>query len=165
MSKTLKGESAAMLTPAVLQLLGPEYGEPARRAAVRMRARAHLLPGWRDGWYHHLLGYNAGLLKSADLLEKAGASRFNQCEAHFYIGLKALAAGDRAGAKQAFARSAGTGVFPYIEYMWSRAFLAWVDDPDWLAGLPAHRPAPARFAGGRPLPGPLPGGTASRRAP
>src|SRR5262249_39088768 len=138
------GGSNAALPPTILLLLGPKYRASARESFDRVAAQPHLIPGWRGRWYHHLLAYNTGRLRAAELLGRAGACRANQCEAHFYIGMHALAAGDRARARDCFARSYETGVFTYIEYMWSRAFLACVEDPNWLPWIPAHKPAPAR---------------------
>jgi hypothetical protein len=40
--------------------------------------------------------------------------------------------GKRAEAKVCFTRSYETGVFNYSECVWSRAFLACIDDPAWL---------------------------------
>jgi lipoprotein NlpI len=58
------------------------------------------------------------------------------CEAHIYIGLGKLAEGKRADAKACFRRSMDTGVFFFGEYMYSRAFLARIDDPEWLLWCP-----------------------------
>jgi hypothetical protein len=78
-----------------------------------------------------LLAFHAGLIDNKELLPKSGASRFNLCEAHCDIGLGRLAEGKRAQAKACFRRSMATGVFSFDEYIWSRAFLARIDDPDW----------------------------------
>jgi tetratricopeptide (TPR) repeat protein len=125
------------LPPTVLFLLGPKYLDKARQANQDVRDRfAKLIPNWRNRWYHDILGYNAGDLTAEQLLAKAGASQYNLCEGYFYIGLNKLAEGDRAKAKECFQRSAATGVIDYYEYMWSRAFLACIDDSDWLPGNP-----------------------------
>jgi hypothetical protein len=62
---------------------------------------------------------------------KASASRFNPCKAHCYIGLSKLAEGKRSEAKACSRRSMATGFFFY-EYTGSRAFLAHIEDPEWL---------------------------------
>jgi hypothetical protein len=139
--RSLKGGSASMLTPTILGLLGPRYREKACQARRELRRRAGLVPAWRNRWYHDLLAYNAGLLKASDLLARCGESRLNQCEAYFYIGLNALVEGDRAEAQRCFVRCVETEVFPYVEYMWSRAFLACIDDPRWLPWLTVKKPA------------------------
>ena len=92
------------LSPAYLQLSGPEFRVKTRQAALRIRElSAHLIPPYRDHWYHHMLAYHAGLIDEAELLIKAGEFRYSQCEAHFYIGLGKLAEGKRAEAKRASA--------------------------------------------------------------
>jgi lipoprotein NlpI len=69
-------------------------------------------------------------------LQQAGDNHFNQCEAQFYIGLRRLGEGKRQAAKACFKRSLDTGVTVFGEYSWSRAFLARIDDPDWLPWIP-----------------------------
>ncbi len=96
-----------------------------------------MIPNWRSGWYHDVLAFQAGLIGEAELLKKAGESRYNQCEAYFYSGMRKLAQGKRAEAKACFHHSMATGVF-FIEYIWSRAFLARIDDPDWLPWVPVQ---------------------------
>ena len=83
-----------------------------------------------------MLAFHAGMINDAELLKKAGEFRYSQCEAHFYIGLRKLAEGKRAEAKACFRRSMDTGVFFFAEYLWSRAFLARIDDPEWLPSIP-----------------------------
>ena len=90
----------------------------------------------RNGWFHHLLAYHAGVLAEAELLQKAGDNHFNQCEAQFYIGLRRLGEGKRQAAKACFQRSLDTGVALFFECIWSRAFLAHIEDPDWLPWIP-----------------------------
>ena len=53
-------------------------------------------------------------------------------EAQFYIGLRRLGEGNRQTAKACFQRSLDTGVALFSESIWSRTFLAHIDDPDWL---------------------------------
>jgi hypothetical protein len=129
--------SALPLSPAFLQLLGPQYRAKTRQAALQIRERsAHLIPPYRDRWYHHMLAFHAGLIDDRELLNKAGEFRYSQCEAHFYIGLGKLAEGKREAAKACFRRSMKTGVFFFGEYLLSRAFLARIDDPEWLQWCP-----------------------------
>src|SRR5262249_15931383 len=97
-----------------------------------LNQKSHLVPRARDGWYHDVLKFNAGQMTVAELEAKAGASRFNRCEGYHYIGLRKLAEGKRAEAKEWLRKSSQTGVFWYGEYAWSRAFLVHVDDPNWL---------------------------------
>jgi lipoprotein NlpI len=119
--------------PAWLQLLGPGYGAKTRQVALEIRERsAHLIPPNRGGWYQDMLAFHAGSISAEELLKKAGESRTSQCEAYFYMGLAGLGEGKRTEAKTCFRRSINTGMFINVEYFWSRAFLARLDDPDWL---------------------------------
>jgi hypothetical protein len=116
-----------------LNFLGPgATTDPRRVARDLLEQSPPVVPTWRNGWYRDVLRFNAGQIDAAALAEKAGASRFNQCEGYFYIGLRCLYERDRAGAKQWFTKSVATGVFDFGEYLGSRAFLACIDDPAWL---------------------------------
>ncbi|HLJ95913.1 MAG TPA: protein kinase [Gemmataceae bacterium] len=130
------GSSLSFLA-AFLQVLGPEYRAKTRQVSLEIREHsANRIPTSRDRWYHDVLAFHAELMDADALLEKAGDSRYNQCEAHFYIGLRRLAEGKRAEAKTCFRHAMATGIFFYYEYIWSRAFLARMDDPDWLPWVP-----------------------------
>jgi lipoprotein NlpI len=123
--------------PAWLQLLGPEYRTKPRQAVLQIREHsAHLTPANRGRWYHDMLAFHAGSISAEELLKKAGESRTSKCEAYFYMGLAGLGEGKRAEAKTCFRRSINTGMFINVEYFWSRAFLARLDDPDWLLWVP-----------------------------
>jgi serine/threonine protein kinase len=116
-----------------LDLLGPgARTDPRHFARDMLNQKSHLVPRSRDGWYHDVLKFDAGQMEVAELEKKAGASLLNLCEAYHYIGLRRLAEGNRAEAKEWFRKSYDTGIFWYGEYMWSRAFLVHIDDPDWL---------------------------------
>jgi predicted Zn-dependent protease len=119
--------------PAYQQMLGPDYRAKTGELFRGIRERSsHLILSWRGDWYHHLLDFHADQIDAAELLTWADVSRFNLCEAHFYIGLRRLAERRRADAKECFTRCYETGMFGYTEYLWSRAFLACIDDPTWL---------------------------------
>ncbi|MCK9283566.1 MAG: DUF3857 domain-containing protein [Rhodocyclaceae bacterium] len=69
---------------------------------------------------------------SADkLIESATAEdkekRMRLCEAYFYLGQKALLAGDRSQARRWFAQSADTGVTMYLEHIFSQLELKRLD--------------------------------------
>ncbi|HLJ95914.1 MAG TPA: hypothetical protein VKU02_22255, partial [Gemmataceae bacterium] len=116
-----------------LYLLGPGAQiDPRQAARDALEQSSHLIPDWRNGWYRDLLKFNAGQMGDDELVAKAQSSCINQCEGYFYIGLHKLAEGKRAEAKKWFQKSVDTGVFAYDEYLWSRAFLANIDDPNWL---------------------------------
>jgi tetratricopeptide (TPR) repeat protein len=137
--RTCKGFSLSFIA-AYLQVLGPEYRAKMRKASLEIRERsAHTVLPWRDQWYRDLLAFHAGLIDDQELLTKPGESRFNLCEAYFYVGLGKLAEGKRAEAKACFQRSMATGVFYFYEYTWSRAFLARIDDPDWFLCAPVKK--------------------------
>ena len=117
-------------------LLGPK-GEidPVGPARYKLAKGIDTIPDWRGGWYRDLLRYNAGELTTEELIAKAGGSRMNQCEGFFYAGLHKLHERKRSEAKEWFQKSVDTGVFIYDEYLWSRAFLACIDDPKWMPWL------------------------------
>ena len=99
-------------------------------------------PNWRGGWYGKVLDYCCGDLTDEALFAAAGTSRFSQCEAHFNIGLRRLADGDRARAKKSLRASVDTGVYFYREYDWGSAFLARMEaDPTWPKWIPQLDPA------------------------
>jgi serine/threonine protein kinase len=136
--RACRGGAVLSCGPAYLQLLGPGYDAKTREIAREARARAaHLIPNYRDGWYHDLLAFQCGSMDEATLLKRAGENRCNQCEAHCYIGLRRLAEGNRSGARACFRRVLNTPVFLYDEFIWSRAFLARIDDPAWMPWVPA----------------------------
>jgi tetratricopeptide (TPR) repeat protein len=124
--------SALAFVPSDILILGPAYLEKSKDQAREIRKRAATaIPAWRDRWYHHLLDYHADVIDSQELIRRAGDNRFSLCEGQYYIGLRKLAEGKRAEAKACFQRSVDSGVFFFIEYIWSRAFLAHIDNPAW----------------------------------
>lgn len=125
--------STAGSVPGYLYFLGPAARTDPRQATGDvLKQAAQRIPDWRGGWYRDLLKFNAGQLDAAELVDRAGASRFNQCEGYFFIGLHKLHERKRAEAKAWFQKSADTGIYAYGEYMWSSAFLACIDDLSWL---------------------------------
>jgi tetratricopeptide (TPR) repeat protein len=126
----------AGLLPPCVYLLGPDARTDPRELARRILLQLpSQIAGFRDGWYGELLKFNAGQMGEAELVRKAGGSRYNQCEAYFSMGLHKLADRKRAEAKECFTKSVESGVFSYDEYRFSRAFLACIDDPNWLPWL------------------------------
>jgi serine/threonine protein kinase len=138
--KFTKGGANLAILPAYVYLLKPGAPLDARRLARDiLRKQSRLIPGWRDGWYQEVLKYNAGVLGESEFAEKAKASRWNQCEGCFYIGIRKLHEMDRAAAKEWFQKSADAGQFMFGEYMWSKAFLTLIDDPNWLPWCPMKK--------------------------
>jgi hypothetical protein len=116
-----------------LYLLGPgARTDPRRVADAFLKQSPELISDWRGGWYRHLLRFNAGLMNADELIAKAGASHYNQCEGYFYLGLHKLCERKRAEAKACFTKSVEAGVWPFGEYLWSVVFLSCIDDPSWL---------------------------------
>jgi hypothetical protein len=114
----------------------------AIEACQNLRPEFGAFGSWRNGWFQRLLDYNCDLIDLNELLNDAGASRWNQSEAHFYIGMTSLADGNRTAALDHFQRCVATRVFYSFEYQWSRVFLARLQkDPNWPPWIPV-KPKP-----------------------
>jgi hypothetical protein len=140
--QAIRGERGIQLSlvPAYMGILGPGGRTAARQAARDVLGHSSRpIPNWRDGWYRALFRFNAGELDADQLLAKAGDSQANLCEAYFHIGMRRLGEGKRTEAKRCFGKARDTGVYTFGEYMWSRAFLACIDDPEWLPWLAEKR--------------------------
>jgi len=86
------------------------------------------------------LRYLGGLMHEHGLLEAAGDSARDRGVAHYFIGIRRLAAGDRAGAREHFEKSAATTVFNWGEVGWSRVWAARMKrDPEWPNWLPMRK--------------------------
>jgi len=88
--------------------------------------------GWKDGWIKTIGLFVADRLDEKALLaaaeEKDAVPALNrQCEAFYYIGMKRLSNGDKAGARDFFRKSVATGVREYTEYQFAAAELARLD--------------------------------------
>ncbi len=88
--------------------------------------------GWKGGWIKTIGLFVADRLDEKALL--AAAEKKNvvpalnqQCEAFYYIGMKRLFNGDKAGARDFFQKSVATGVREYTEYQFAAAELARLD--------------------------------------
>ena len=100
---------------------------------------------FRKDWFQAMLEYACDRLREDELLKVAGASKWNQCEAHFFIGLNRLADADRAGAREHFQQAVDTRVFYSFDHDWSRTFLKRLEkDPTWPAWIPRNRPPAER---------------------
>ena len=134
---------AALYPQLVLRFLGRQAD--AVKSTWAVRDRVQLMPPWLLEWYQHLLDYNCGMITETEenLLRAAGKSRWNQCEANFFIGMTRLADGDRVGAADHFRLSVDTRVYIFFEYVWSRAFLARMEkDPAWPPWIPMRENSP-----------------------
>src|SRR5262249_29310550 len=89
--------------------------EPAEaRAHFQAMLDTRLLPPLRRGWDEALARYGAGAGgpdAEKTLIERAGASRQQRCEAHYLIGLRHLALGDRKQARRRFEDAINTRTF------------------------------------------------------
>ena len=81
------------------------------------------LPEWRNGWYRDLLAYQRQDITAASLLDKAGSSQWNLCEAHYVIGLREYASGAKDNARSHFKLAVETNTYHYFAFQWSRALL------------------------------------------
>jgi hypothetical protein len=118
-----------VLYPAAARLLGDNAAADDLIRPLRGSIRRH--PGL-EAWSDALIAYNCGDRTDEQLLAAAGASVWSQCEAHYHIALRRLAAGNREAAREHFRKSADTHVPYFHEYRWSRAFLARLEkDSTW----------------------------------
>jgi serine/threonine protein kinase len=132
MDKKVSGFSQVMQVN-VLELLG--HRQEAKAEYERLAKTLHY--PWRNRWYEHIVEFEAGQLTQDQLLALVGNSLWNQCEAHFYVGLKHLTDGDRRGAREHFIKSAATPMIGWYEHQWSRCFLSRLDaNPNWPPWIP-----------------------------
>jgi serine/threonine protein kinase len=107
----------------------------AVKASLQLSSIRSQLPS-HDNWYSKYIDFNCGLSSEEQLLEAAGRSRMEQCEAYFLIAMHRLAEGDRARAREYFQKCSDSRVFIYWEWNWARAFLKRMDEdaawPPWI---------------------------------
>jgi hypothetical protein len=78
------------------------------------------------------LCYLAGKCSPEELVESAGVSRRQRCQAHYFIALRLLAQSDRESARRQFNLCLETGTHWLPQFQWGRAFRARLDaDPRW----------------------------------
>jgi serine/threonine protein kinase/tetratricopeptide (TPR) repeat protein len=121
----------------ILRLIGRK--QEAIDLCRQVRARRPSYLPWRKEWYRRLLDYNCADLPEDELMKAAGASRYNQSEAHFYLGLTKLADGHRNEAWNHFHAVLATRVFMFWDNDWSAAFLLRLEgDPNWPSWIPRN---------------------------
>jgi tetratricopeptide (TPR) repeat protein len=122
---------------AVLYLLGrPSEAATAYRTVQLPPSLAKL----RRGSFAKLLEFNRGSISADELLRAVPDSKYHQCNAHFFIAMSLLAEGDRAGAREHFARCLATRCFDFDASDWSRTFVTRMDqDASWPRWIPARR--------------------------
>jgi hypothetical protein len=130
--------------PLILLLLGREPEAIAASREVRRDLLAQV-PPWYKGWYHRYLDYQCDRISAAEYLKAAGTCRPKLSEAHFLIGLRHLARGDRDGARKHFRMCKETRVFDSWENLWARAFLERLDkDTSWPRRIQSKKWGDAR---------------------
>ncbi len=126
----------ALFRPAVLLLSGEKTAAQEENREFRSRSPSGL-PPLRRAFYDRLLQYNCGDLASDDLLETAHNSKWDQCEARFFIGLTQLAEGHRDAAKAHFRAAVATRCFGFLACDWSEIFLIRLErDERWPQWIP-----------------------------
>jgi tetratricopeptide (TPR) repeat protein len=136
-----RGRRGEFYPPTILLFLGRK-DEAAALYRDMAQAGVHS-PLDRTRWYQKACEYFAGMRSADELLVGAGGSQLFLCEGHFFIGLRLLAEGDRAGARRHFEASVATRVLQFMEYDWSRAFLARMEnDPTWPPWIPPKHDQP-----------------------
>jgi len=130
-----RGRRGEFYPPTILLFLGKK-DEAAALYRDMAEAGVHT-PLDRTRWYQKACEYFAGMRSADELLVSAGGSQWFLCEGHFFIGLRLLAEGNRAGARGHFKECVATRVLLFLEYDWSRAFLARMEaDPTWPPWIP-----------------------------
>jgi hypothetical protein len=80
--------------------------------------------------------YVEGRSGEGDLLTTGGPSRNAQCLAHYWIAMRRLADGDRAGAREHFGLGVANRAFWLDHYDWCMTLLARMKaDPKWPDGI------------------------------
>jgi serine/threonine protein kinase len=124
--------------PGYLLLLLGQKAE-ARRILRSYRPPIARSSQWK-GFYEALERFARGELSEEAYLAAAGASRWQQCQAHTYIGLARLADGDREAARKHFSGAVGTHAFEIFEWNWSEMFLSRLEsDPTWPSWIPQKK--------------------------
>jgi serine/threonine protein kinase len=133
-------DTSVMDAQAVLCLLGmKEAAVEASRTLLR-QLRKERSSTLRSGPLLRCMRYNAGEITADKLVEDAGRSRWDQCLAHYYVGMRKLAEGDRDEAREHFAKVVETRAFIWGPYDFSWVFLARLEkDPAWPPWIPTRR--------------------------
>lgn len=128
---------SSLVYQTILLLLGRKA--ETIEASRSLQKEADSMARWRHDWYLRLLDYFSDYMTSEVLLEKAGNSRWNLCEAHFAIGLMRLSEGDRFQAADHFRKATATRVFTFMEFGVSRLLAERLErDPDWPPWIPVR---------------------------
>ncbi len=119
----------AIFRPCLRLLLGQPDSAISESAHLRTTGRRSPL---RGAFYDRLLAFNASQLSEAELCDAVAGSRWDQCEAYFFMGLWHLARGDREQARYHFERCVATRCAGFLSWDWSHALLRRIAaDPEW----------------------------------
>jgi tetratricopeptide (TPR) repeat protein len=118
----------------LLLLLGKK--EQARASLGRSRPSFAQSREWKE-FYEAGPRFGGGGLSEDGYLAKAGTSRWRQCYAHTHVGLFRLADGDRAGAREHFAKALRTRAIWLFDWNWCEMLLSRLEhDPTWPPWIP-----------------------------
>jgi hypothetical protein len=127
---------AALFRPALLLLLGEKPRAVAENRQFHSQA-ANRLPLLRRAFYERLLSFNCGELEADELLKATQHSKWDQCEANFFVGLARLADGNRDEAAKHFRAAIATRCDGFLACDWSAAFLIRLEkDSRWPRWIP-----------------------------
>ena len=90
------------------------------RSAAQGVSASRRYTQWR--WWDYVIEYYADEISEAELLRRCGPFSNSGCVAHYVIGMKALAHGDREKARMHFAKSRDTRTVAWSPYHWAKAF-------------------------------------------
>jgi serine/threonine protein kinase len=126
---------SALSDQTVLCLLGKK--EEAVKACKELREHPELFYTLRGDSIKRCVDYHAGGLTEEELVKAAEGSQWNQCMAHYHIGMRKLAEGDRAAARGHFDKAVTARAFYWTTYDMSWVFLARLkNDPTWPQWIP-----------------------------
>jgi tetratricopeptide (TPR) repeat protein/predicted Ser/Thr protein kinase len=126
---------SALFRPVLLLVLGDQASATA--ASREFRSEPDRLPRLRRAFYENLLAFNGDELSADKLLAAAGSSKWDQCEAHFFIGLHHLASDDRDAAARHFHEAVASRCSGFLALDWSQAFLIRLEvDSRWPRWVP-----------------------------
>jgi hypothetical protein len=121
----------------VLRFLG-------RRKDAVAQVVDHDAPPWqpqsRRAFFRELQEYNRDRASAEDLFKAAGASRWNQCNAHYFVALTELADGNRDAAHDHFRKAVELGTLEQYTADMSWVFLGRMErDPTWPPWIPVKQ--------------------------
>jgi tetratricopeptide (TPR) repeat protein len=121
-----------------LLLLG--QSEKSRETCRAYRRQGFTSP-IKNAEMQRALKYLSGAMTAEDYLKAAGASRVDQINVHYFVGLRRLAQGDRQAARDHFRKAVETGGFFFDHFELSRALLGRLEqDPKpWPPWIPIRK--------------------------